>query len=147
MAPGLKETVIPLGKSFAEVAVTPVLSELCQQQDHCSGHQLSKRLGPAGCLAAGGASPTRQKDHWLLVSSGTHSRFPAPGLHPSQTFVTAPHSENVTTLRVRSVLAEAVCSTDNRQPGVGRGSERLPCPAPASRQNYARNVFLEPGLA
>ena len=61
------------------------------QKDHCRGHQLFKGLGPAGGLAAGGASPFRQEDHWLLISSGTLSRdSPPPASIPARLLLLLP---------------------------------------------------------
>lgn len=94
-----------------------------------------------------GQVPPGRKITLLLISSGTHSRFPAPSLHPSQTFVTAPYSVSVTTLSPLTVGRGCVQHRDHRPLRVGGGSERLPCPGPASRQNYVPNVFLEAGLA
>lgn len=64
----------------------------------CTGGPLQQApalqgAGPARCLAAGGASPSRQKDHWLLISSGTHSGFPAPASVPARLLLCSPLRE------------------------------------------------------
>lgn len=87
---------------------------------HREASSSQKGLGPVRRLVAGDTSPSRQRDHWLLISSGTHSGFPAPSLHPSQTFVTGPHSENVSTLSQLTVGRRCVQHRDNRLLGVGR---------------------------
>lgn len=112
---------------------------------------------PLGKFFAEGAGPCQMLGSWrdksvqagrslFLSSSGTHSRFPAPSLHPSLTFVTAPHSESLTTLSPLTVGRGCAQHRDHRPLWVGWSSERLPCPGPASRQSYVPNVFLEHGL-
>lgn len=56
----------------------------------------------------------------ITGSLSAQALTPVPRPHqppPSQTSVTAPHSENVATLTARTLLAEAVQQRDNSQPG------------------------------
>jgi hypothetical protein len=127
------------GKVLCRSCMATARPEHCQQQGHCRKHHLSK--APAMWMLGS----------WRCVSHGAErSLAPYQPRHSLQIPRPRPPSQpdfcyNSPLWGRMSPYSAAPCW--HRLCVVGRGSERLPCLPPASRQNYAQSILWKPGNA